>query len=397
MNGIKNDWMLLENDQYVLGIFNGPLPMFYPNKWLVEINMASSSPETARTYSRNLLKFFQFLHIYEIDLYDITRETLMRFNSALKKRSTETDSLFIKEKVTDYTRYQIFRTTLQFVEWFISSPDDEPLLQDSRRGRSKRQGILGGITLAELTSVREKLIRRHKNRLPKNISDTTVTNIWNWLYEKYKNQPDILSRNNAIIGLLLETGVRVGELVSIKLDQVDLHERKITIKVDMEEYERVSISKSRGGLQKSGERVIVISKDLANLLNEYILLYRPTAAIKLGNQYLFCIHRNGQNPIGSRITRNTIDHLMNLMNKSPSEGGIAGMEKLHAHMFRHTSATNLLKYGADIRTAQEQLGHSDINTTKEYTHLVPSARREALDKAKVGRMIKAGRSNNEKV
>lgn len=396
MDEIKNDWMLQENDQYVLGIFNGPIPMYYPNKWLMEINNSASSPETARTYARNLIKFFQYLKIMDIDLTNITRETLMNFNSTLKKRSTDKDSLFNKENITDNTRYQIFRTTLQFVEWFISPSDDEPLFQDGRRGRRKRNGILGGITHAELTSVRENLIRRHKNKLPKNIPDTIVTDIWNWVYEKYKNQPDLLSRNNAIIGLMLETGMRAGELVSIKLDQVDLHERKITVRIDLAEYERVSTSKSRGSLQKSGERVIVISKELAGILNDYIILYRPTAAIKLGNGYLFCIHRNGKNLLGSRITRNTIDHLLSLMNKAPSEGGIAGMEKLHAHMFRHTSATNLLKYGADIRTAQEQLGHSDINTTKEYTHLVPSTRREALDKAKVGRMIKAGRLNNEK-
>ncbi|KIL38462.1 hypothetical protein SD70_26205 [Gordoniibacillus kamchatkensis] len=396
MDEIKNDWMLQENDQYVLGIFNGPIPMYYPNKWLMEINNSASSPETARTYARNLIKFFQYLKIMDIDLSDITRETLMNFNSILKKRSTDKDSLFNKENITDNTRYQIFRTTVQFVEWFISPSDDEPLFQDGRRGRRKRNGILGGITHAELTSVRENFIRRHKNKLPKNIPDTIVTDLWNWIYEKYKNQPDLLSRNNAIIGLMLETGVRAGELVSIKLDQVDLHERKITVRIDLAEYERVSTSKSRGSLQKSGERVIIISKELAGILNDYIILYRPTAAIKIGNGYLFCIHRNGKNPLGSRITRNTIDHLLSLMNKAPSEGGIAGMEKLHAHMFRHTSATNLLKYGADIRTAQEQLGHSDINTTKEYTHLVPSTRREALDKAKVGRMIKAGRVNNEK-
>ncbi|THF76594.1 tyrosine-type recombinase/integrase [Cohnella fermenti] len=378
MDEIKNDWMLQENGQYVLGIFNGPIPMYYPNKWLMEVNNTASSPETARTYARNLLKFFQFLKINDIDLTIITRETLISFNSALKKRSTDMDSMFNKENITENTRYQIFRTTLQFVKWFISPPDDEPLFQDGRRGRRKKNGILGGITHAELTSVRENLIRRHKNKLPKNISDTTVREIWNWLYEKYKNQPDILSRNNAIIGLMLETGMRVGELVSIKLDQVDIHERKITVRIDMAEYERVSTSKSRGSLQKSGERVIVISKELAGILNDYIILHRPTAAIKLRNPYLFCIHRNGQNPLGSRITRNTIDHLMNLMNRPSYEGGIASDEKLHPHKFRHTSATNLLKNGADIRTTQEQLGHRDINTTKEYTHLVPSARREAL-------------------
>ena len=99
-------------------------------------------------------------------------------------------------------------------------------------------------------------------------------------------------RNRAIIEVMMDTGLRVGELCAIRLDGFDDVERMIRVPYVESEYEKVQTTSTRSAaLVKTGERTVVIGVSSVKFLNEYITLYRPREAIKYGHGRIFCTHR----------------------------------------------------------------------------------------------------------
>jgi len=165
--------------------------------------------------------------------------------------------------------------------------------------------------------------------------------------KKVKSLPTVLSKeevermigvmenkkHKCIISLLYGTGVRVGELVRIKMSSIDL--------------DRMVLLVFRGKGMK--DRVVI----LPNKLRETLLIQ---SRLKLPGDYLFT---NGR---GSRLTEKTIEKVV----KQAAEK--ADIRKhVSPHTFRHTFATHLLENGTDIRYIQELLGHARLQTTQIYT------------------------------
>lgn len=148
-------------------------------------------------------------------------------------------------------------------------------------------------------------------------------------------------RNKAMIELMYATGLRVSELVSLKLQDVDLTEEIVRIF-------------GKG----SKERVVPIGEIATESLKEYITKHRPLMLKKYNNEYLFL------NNHGNNMTR---QGFFKIIKSIANEKGID--KEISPHTIRHSFASHLLKYGADLRTIQELLGHSDISTTQVYTHI----------------------------
>ena len=148
-------------------------------------------------------------------------------------------------------------------------------------------------------------------------------------------------RDDLIIELMYATGVRVSELVNIKLDDIDFETNSIRIlgkgsymrTVYFGEYARDAIFKYMNGLR-------------IKLLNGK------------ESEYLF-LNKNGNN-ITTRGIQKIIDKIV-------SETEVK--TKVSPHTLRHTFATHLLDNGCDLRSVQELLGHKNINTTEVYTHV----------------------------
>jgi integrase/recombinase XerD len=159
-------------------------------------------------------------------------------------------------------------------------------------------------------------------------------------------QPDLSSiaglRDKAMIELMYSTGLRVSELVGIRVGDVQME---------------------AGCLRCIGkgnkERLVPVGKKALGIVEEYLKQSRPELLGDGASAFMF-INRKGR-PM-SRIA------FWKLLSEY---GRKAGLRKaLTPHMLRHSFATHLLDRGADLRSVQMMLGHSDISTTQIYTHVV---------------------------
>ena len=157
-------------------------------------------------------------------------------------------------------------------------------------------------------------------------------------------------RNKAIIETLFSCGLRVSELVNLKLSDLYIEE----------EYVRVLGKGSK-------ERLVPISPKAIKELKLWFI-DRNLMKIKPGEQDFVFLNRRGH-----QLTRTMIL----IMIKRQAE--MAGIHKtISPHTLRHSFATELLKGGADLRAIQEMLGHESIGTTEIYTHVDVTTLREEI-------------------
>ncbi len=198
-----------------------------------------------------------------------------------------------------------------------------------------------------------KLHFREPVILPKTIPLHTVEKFLSAIYNQYHNakntyQRDCALRDVAVIELLFATGMRISELCSLKINDVNLYDRTVLI------Y-------GKG----AKERLIQIGNDdVAKILNTY----KSTFLTKMQK-----CHHFFANPNGTALSDQSVRRMIKKYTS------LAGIE-LHItpHMFRHTFATSLLEADVDIRYIQEMLGHSSINITEIYTHVAMSKQRDIL-------------------
>jgi len=148
-------------------------------------------------------------------------------------------------------------------------------------------------------------------------------------------------RDRSILEVLYATGVRVSEVVGLRLVSLDLEDGFCTVF-------------GKG----SKERMVPLGVPACRALERYLREVRPRLDRGKGRGAVFLSHRG--NPL-SRMA------IWNLVKKAASEAGIPG--RVSPHTLRHTFATHLLEGGADLAAVQELLGHADISTTQIYTHV----------------------------
>jgi len=164
--------------------------------------------------------------------------------------------------------------------------------------------------------------------------------------ERLLAQPDVATpvglRDKAIIELLYSTGLRVSELCGLRVSDIQMN---------------------MGALRCIGkgnkERVVPVGRRAIEIIRRYLSESRP-AILRDGTSPFLFLHSRG-----GRINRIQVWHVLR------AYGDLAGLrEPLSPHMLRHSFATHLLDGGADLRSVQMMLGHSDITTTQIYTHVV---------------------------
>ncbi|MEK6854846.1 MAG: site-specific tyrosine recombinase/integron integrase [Nanoarchaeota archaeon] len=168
-------------------------------------------------------------------------------------------------------------------------------------------------------------IPKKERSLPTVLTKEEVTNLI--------NSTDT-EKSRLMISLLYSSGLRVSELVNLKITDLNLAEKTGWVR------------KGKG----SKDRLFIISESLVKEINEYILDKRKDST------YLF----SKEKPLTTRNIQKIIHGTRKRANIS---------KKVTPHTLRHTFATHLLEQGTDIRVIQEILGHSSLSTTQVYTHI----------------------------
>lgn len=187
-------------------------------------------------------------------------------------------------------------------------------------------------------------------KLPRVLSEDEVVRLL--------NQPDITTaegfRDRTMLEVLYATGMRVSELINLTLDRVDLNMKYI-------------IAFGKG----SKERIVPLGSVAAEFLQQYLEKVRPKLTHEERNTNIVFLAFGGH-----ELTRQRFWQIIR------AYGRKANINKaLTPHILRHSFATHLLDNGADLRSVQELLGHSDISTTQIYTHLTNKRLRDIYAKA----------------
>lgn len=189
--------------------------------------------------------------------------------------------------------------------------------------------------------------------LPKTIPLHTVETFLSTIYKQRENATTSYQKRNAlrdaaVAELLFATGMRISELCSLKMNDVNLYDGTILIYGKGDKERRIQI----------GNEAVI------DILTEYKDTFRANRQ-SCNN---FFINQSGKALSDQAVRR--------MINKYTSLASID--QHITPHMFRHTFATSLLEADVDIRYIQEMLGHSSINITEIYTHVTVSKQRDIL-------------------
>jgi integrase/recombinase XerC len=186
---------------------------------------------------------------------------------------------------------------------------------------------------------------RIPRRLPRYLTEAEVTLLL--------ATPDLSSpkgiRDRAILETFYAAGVRVGELVSLDMRDVDLGAGEVRV-----------IGKG------NKERIVLLGKPAVNALRVYFDTGRPALLSERGMVNALFLNR-----FGGRLSARSVDEIVR------TSGVAAGIEQtVTPHLLRHTFATHLLNGGADLRVVQELLGHENLATTQIYANVTQQRARE---------------------
>jgi len=150
------------------------------------------------------------------------------------------------------------------------------------------------------------------------------------------------ARNKTIIETMYACGLRVSELVDLKISNIHFTENFVSV-----------VGKG------NKERLVPVGRQSLKQLKSYLEHYRKQAAVNKGSEDFLFLNRRGK-----KLSRVMIFHIIK---KAASDAGVK--KNISPHTLRHSFATHLIENGADLRAVQEMLGHESITTTEIYTHL----------------------------
>jgi integrase/recombinase XerC len=181
------------------------------------------------------------------------------------------------------------------------------------------------------------------------------------LLESIDTSKDLGFRNRVLLELLYATGMRVSEICSLEIKQLNFYNN--TIKVN--------------GKGKK-DRIVVLYSDIADKLKYYVSFTRSNLLSISGNEEITNVFINYKGtPLTPRGVRKIINTIIDTC---------AIDKHISPHMIRHSFATSLLNNGADLRVVQELLGHENLSTTQIYTHVsnenIKKAFEESFPRAK---------------
>ena len=270
----------------------------------------NASPYTIRNYKADLLDFFYFLKEKKVGTLDeVNRHVLRDYLAHLVGRGIAKASIARKlSAIRSFYRYLVREKIIEV----------NPIKTVSSPKLDKR--LPSFLTLAEV----KRLLEAPNLSTPQGL------------------------RDQALLELLYASGLRVSELTSLELGQINLDTNEIRVW-------------GKG----SKERVALMGEPAAEALKNYLEQGRPRLLTARKSNAIFL------NRYGQRLPERSVQKILE---KYATKAGLK--KRVHPHMLRHTFATHLLDGGADLRVVQELLGHERLSSTQIYTHVTKKQARK---------------------
>jgi site-specific recombinase XerD len=335
-------------------------------EFFLEMISADRSKQTIANYAYDFALFFDFLKSRNKTLYQVDPMTIKRFFRQIENGYERTVHIKLRKK--DPKTGEIRE------EWV----ERKHFRENSRSGRQRKRASLRSLfrylvktqvlqrdPMEEYEDATLKSRSRHKVPvfLTREEALRLIQAVNTYHQTKNSKSPEWMeARDLAIILLFLNTGMRVSELIGLNLNslQTDGHITRIII------------------IGKGGkERILKLNEKAVEALTRYLAL-RPGDKTPPEHRDALFLNKNYQ-----RLSRKGVSEIIKKYvrqaNLPPKAASIS------PHKLRHTLATLLLSNGENIRVVQEILGHSSIQTTQIYTHIINTEKDEALDR--LGHMI----------
>lgn len=297
--------------------------------------------------SEHLDQFFQHLK-YE---RNVSPHTLRNYASDLEQFR---DHLCAVEKREDFPLEQIDRLTIR--EWMAELHEGHKKTSVARKLASLRTFFQFLVREGKIEANPAKQVATPKieRKLPNHLSMEDAV--------RFVETPDVNTdlgrRDRAILEFLYATGIRVGELVGIDVQDVDFRERMV----------RVTGKRKKQRIVPFGEPASHALMLYLQETRERVLLNAPVTERDANALFL--------NYQGTRLTTRSVGRMIDKYIKQ-----CADIHSISPHSLRHTFATHLLDSGADLRDIQELLGHARLSTTQIYTQVSMEKMIEVYDKA----------------
>lgn len=276
---------------------------------------------------------------------DLAENSIKSYNRDIRQYITFLE----KEKINEWNKIDRYDIILFFQKMKKEGKSENSIVRMTSSLRQYHQYLKQeGIT--EIDPMQYVDTAKKADSLPKVLSLKEVDR----LLETPDINKEIGLRDRAILELMYATGLRISELVGLKLDELHLN---------------MGFLRTVGKGNK--ERIIPIGEEAIKWLNQYLEDSRPLFESRAEEESsIVFLNSRGKGLSRQGVWKN--------LKKTVKVSGIR--KNVTPHMLRHSFATHLLENGADLRIVQELLGHSDISTTQIYTHITTARKKDVYDK-----------------
>lgn len=363
--------------RYIL-LDNEYKPIDTVRRYLKFLDNTGKSPNTLKNYAYHLKIYFEYLSIIGVSYDELNTKdgsnaielfsdfiAWLQYPDYLDKKVVPMIPQDVKR--SNKTINIIMNTVLGFYDYLAKNNEIKELeLYKIQRSNPKFKSFL-----YELVG-NKKLIK--KSLLKKIIDEPNLEYLTRYEYDLIFNLCNN-TRDKVIVSLMFEGGLRLGEVLGIHIEDIDIWDNKITI-VPRENLEN-------GARVKNQAKEIVFLPDyVMDLLSDYIL----NELDKYDTDFLL-INLNGKNK-GIPMKAITVQKLFERFSKNLNRN-------IHPHMCRHGHATELLEAGWELIDIKERLRHKNINSTSIYAHFADEYKKEQIRKFYKSKDIKFGGENNE--
>lgn len=305
-----------------------------------------------KTFDEYLSEFLEYLKVRR----NYSDHTIISYKNDLNQffeyifKSGKGDEKKLKAREADFNKFDLI-----FLKSFIAELSD-PIAYKRKYSKKSISRKISVIKSFYKFLISNKYISKNfssslifpkiSKKLPSFLTENEIEKL---LGEKHISDIGILDK--AVIELFYSTGIRLSELINLKIDNLEF--RKKTIKVF-----------GKG----SKERIVPFGADAEKAIKNYLSI-REICNLN-NSDYLF-LNNSGKKLYPMKVNR--------MIKKNLSL--VTDLKKKSPHVLRHTFATHLLDNGADIRAVKEMLGHESLSTTQVYTHLTPERLKKVYKQA----------------